>query len=267
MRRKPIENLFRSAGIFAVTVLASFVPTKLHAFDYTANPTADAFVTTGPSGNLSANNYGGAGALGVSAPGSAKGEFQSLMLYDLSGAKTAFDTQFGAGGWTIQSATLQFTATSPNNPIFNSSTAGQFSISLMQTNASWTEGTGSPSAPSATGVNFNSLAVLTNAVDQILGTYSFDGSTSGSATYNLALTAGMLNDINNGTQANLRLYAADTGVSYLFDSRSFGTISARPILDINAVAAPEPSTIALFGIGVILLPLTRRTRTTREGSR
>ncbi len=54
--------------LFALSVQAATV---------TLNPVADAFVTTGPAGNLSGNNYGGAGALAIAAPGLANGKFQA----------------------------------------------------------------------------------------------------------------------------------------------------------------------------------------------
>src|SRR6266404_5777901 len=101
------------------------------AASFSLNPSADAFVTTGPSGNLSISNYGGAGALSVASPDLPQGEFQSVLQFGLSGAKSSFDAQFGIGQWSIQSVTLQLTATSPNNAIFNASAAGQFGISWM----------------------------------------------------------------------------------------------------------------------------------------
>ena len=156
---------------------------------FTLNPSLDAFVTTGPSGNLSGNNYGGAGALSVAAPGLAKGEFQSVLQFDLSGARTSFNAQFGAGQWSIQSITLTLTATSPNNAIFNSSAAGQFGISWMQ-NDSWVEGTGTPNAPTTTGITYSSLPSFTGAGDESLGTFSFNGAPVGSVTYTLSLTPG-----------------------------------------------------------------------------
>lgn len=138
------------------------------------NPSADAFVTTGPTGNLSTTNYGTAGALSVAASGLSQGEFQSLLQFNLSGTKTSFDTQFGAGEWTIQSITLQLTATSPNNPLFNASAAGQMGISWMQNDA-WMEGTGNPRHPSASGVTFSSLSGLMSPSDETLGTFAFNG--------------------------------------------------------------------------------------------
>src|SRR5215510_7387289 len=70
---------------------------------FSLNPSADAFVTPGSSGSLANSNYGGAGALSVAASGLAQGEFQSLLQFNLSGAKSSFDTQFGVGQWSIQS--------------------------------------------------------------------------------------------------------------------------------------------------------------------
>src|SRR5215472_5783797 len=115
----------------AILLLANILVTTRWAASFSLTPASDAFVTTGPSGDLSNNNYGGAGAIAVSAPGLAQGEFQSVLQFGLSGAKASFDSQFGAGQWTIQSVTLQLTATAPNNPIFNSNAPGQFSISWM----------------------------------------------------------------------------------------------------------------------------------------
>ena len=58
-------------------------------------------------------------------------------------------------------------------------------------------------------------------------------------------------DAEAGDLVSLRLLAADSAVSYLFDSRNFGTASARPALSI--VAAPEPGVCAMFTLGAIVL--------------
>src|SRR5690349_17027060 len=68
---------------------------------------SDAFVATGPTGNLSDNNYGGGGALAVAASGLPNGEFQSVIKFGFSGVRNSFDAQFGAGGWSVQSVSLQ----------------------------------------------------------------------------------------------------------------------------------------------------------------
>ena len=144
------------------------------ASSFSTNPFADALVTTGPGGALSANNYGGAGGLAIAASGLPKGAFQSVLQFDLSGARNSFDAQFGAGQWTIQSVTLQLTAANNNNPgFFNATTAGQFSISLLKNN-SWVEGTGTPSAPAANGISYRPLRAVADADSEGDGRPSFD---------------------------------------------------------------------------------------------
>jgi PEP-CTERM motif. len=218
------------------------------------NPSADAFVAAGPSGNLSNNNYGGAGALSIAAPNLSQGEFQSVVQFNLSSVKSAFDSQFGIGQWSIQSVTLQITAAAPNNAIFNSSAAGQFSISWMQ-NDGWTEGTGTPGAPTTTGITFSTLNTFLSPGDETLGTFNFNGATSGNSTYTLGLTPSFSADVLAGNTVSFRMFAADTAVSYLSDSRSFGTASARPLLTITAV--PEPTSIAIALAGLCILARAR----------
>jgi hypothetical protein len=218
---------------------------------------ADAFVTTGPSGNLTLNNYGGAGALSIAAPGLSRGEFQSVLQFDLSAARASFDAQFGAGQWSIQSISLSLTATAPNNPIFNNGAAGLFGISWIQ-NDSWVEGTGSPGSPTQTGITFASLPGFLSAGDESLGTFNFGGGTNGIAAYSLGLASAFSADVLAGNVASFRLFAADSSVSYLFDSRSFGTVPARPLLSI--VAVPEPGPLCLFATGVALVAGARRSR-------
>ena len=221
------------------------------------NPSADAFVTTGPTGNLSNNNYGGAGALSIAAPNLSQGEFQAVLQFNLSSVKTAFDSQFGVGQWSIQSVSLQLTATAPNNAIFNPSAAGQFSISWMQ-NDGWTEGTGPPQAPTTTGLTFSTLNTFLSPADETLGTFSFNGGTSGNSTYTLGLTPSFSADILAGNTVSFRMFAADTAVSALFDSRSFGTASARPLL--TSTAVPEPASAALGIMAVCILATGKRAR-------
>src|SRR6266850_6678261 len=127
---KKIHNL-RLVRTFTFAVMASLLCLHGVAATFSLNPGADAFVASGPSGNLKNNNYGGAGGLSVAAPNLSQGEFQSVLQFSLSGAKSSFDSQFGAGQWSIQSVTLQLTAAAPNNAIFNASAAGQLGISWM----------------------------------------------------------------------------------------------------------------------------------------
>ena len=229
------------------------------AASFSTNAFSDAFVATGPNGNLSANNYGGGGALALAAGSLPLGEFQSVLQFHLAGARSSFDAQFGAGQWTVQSVTLQLTASPHNNAIYNNIAAGQFNISLMQNN-SWVEGTGTASIPTTDGISFNSLqsTYVNNANDQALGTFSFGGGSSGANSYTLGLTTGLIADLLNGDDLSLRLNAADDNVSYLFSSRANGTSASRPTLIINAI--PEPGSLAFCVIGLATLWLRRKGR-------
>src|SRR6266478_10227228 len=163
-RMKTILNEYyvRPSLLAVVSLLLAY---SASAATFSLNPSSDAFVTTGTGGSLSGNNYGGAGALSVSAANLSQNEFQSVLQFGLAGAKSSFDTQFGAGQWTIQSVTLQLTAAPPNNPIFNASSAGQFSLSWMQ-NDSWTEGSGTSASLSTTGITFSTLSNFVGIADE-----------------------------------------------------------------------------------------------------
>ena len=231
--------------LLTITMMPSL---PVHGAVANLNPTADAFATTGPVNDLATNNYGGAGALALSAVGSPKGEFQSVLRFDTSTAKSTFDSLYGAGLWSLQSVTLRLTAASLNNALFNANSAGSFGVSWMQ-NDGWTEGTGNPNTPTTTGITYSSLqATFINPLaDEALGTFSYDGSSSGTFVYTLNTPTGITADLLAGDPVSLRLSAADSAVSYFFDSRSFGTAASRPVLSITAV--PEPGTIALLVLG------------------
>jgi hypothetical protein len=202
----------------------------------TFNPIADAFVSAANP----TSNYGGAGALAISASDSTNGEFDSVMQFNLS----------SEAGLNISSITLQFTAASPNNPIFNASAAGQFSIVWMQDD-SWTEGTGMPNSPGSTGITFDTLPDYLGSSDETLGTYSFSGATSGANTYTLSLGSGFLADVEAGDDVSFELLPADNNVSYLLNSRSFPTTTSRPLLTVTTVPEPGNGLLVLAGFLVI----------------
>jgi len=225
--------------------------TSLRAATYGTNSFADTFVGTGATGSLINSNYGGSGALSVAASALSKGEFQTVLRFDLAGAKSSFDSLYGAGQWTIQSITLQLTAASPNNGIFNASGAGQFGVAWMQ-NSSWQEGTGTPPSPSAAGLTFNSLTNnFVSGGDQGLGIFSFGGGTSGANSYSLTLAPNFSTDVLAGNTVSFRLFAADSTLSYLLNSHEFGTAASRPLLTVSAVPEPASGMLAAVAFAVL----------------
>ena len=219
----------RSLNSFVGTGMALLVLSgagSARALDVT--PVADAFVTSAdPTGN-----YGGGGALAASATGLPKGELQAVLRFDLAAAKAAFDAAHGVGAWSLSSASLQLTAASPGNPVFNASAAGVVAAQWMQ-NDSWVEGGGTPSAPGASGITWSTLPSFLSGGDQALGTLAFTGATSGTTVYPLTLATGLAADATTGGLASIRLFAnpGDASVSGVFNSRSFATAAKMCIRD------------------------------------
>ena len=247
---------FRVSCLSAVYLaLIALQTAPAQAVQFSMIPTIDAFLRAAQP----TENYGATGSWAFAAAGLPQGEFQSVVRWDMAPAKASFDTTFGAGQWVVQSIGLKLTNAVPMNAIFNASAAGQFSIDWMQ-NDTWTEGAGTPMAPDNTGIMFGTLASFLSGSDQLLGTYAFSGATSGNATYSIGLVSGLLTDIYGGSLAGMRVYAADTVVAGVVNSRSFGMTgnANRATLLIDAVAVPEPATWLLAGAGCVALVLSRR---------
>jgi hypothetical protein len=243
------------------TVIGFFNLCTADAASVGVSPTLDTFVSK-TNGD---NNYGKAGALAVSNGSAAKGEFQSLLRFDFSAVKSTFDSTYGMNNWAVQSVVLQLTCAGPNNGLFNNpNVSGQLGFSLMNgTNANaWTEGTGTPATtpPATDGITYNTLPNYTSGSDVSLGTFSYTAANSGNVTYALAAPAVFASKVTSGGTANLRLFAADSSETSLFDSQDFtgGTnpATARPLLTVTAV--PEPAMMSLAGAFTLLLDRRRR---------
>jgi len=225
---------------------------------FSVNPSQDAFV----SATNSNVNYGKAGALSVS--NGAQGEFDSLLQFDLSSIKSSFDLAFGVGGWTVQSVTLQLTASTPNNAIFNSNSGhnigGDFSLTWLQDDA-WTEGTGTPKPPLVTsGLSYSTLPGLRTAgVDENLGTFAAPTSDTSARGYPLALTSSFTSDVSGGNLVSLLALPISSNVAYTTNSKDFnGVSSSFPLLTVTAQSVPEPATIGLLASGILPGLLRRR---------
>ncbi len=249
VRHSRIPTILAAAGL-----MVHWASGSACADVFSLNPVADTFVSSAqPDGN-----FGGAGGLTVAAPGQPQGEFQSLLRFDTVPAITSFNTTYGVGNWVITGMTLQFTTTAPNNPIFNPAAAGPFTLSWMQ-NDSWVEGTGGPSSPSATGVNFNTLPSFLSPSDEFLGNFNYPGGTSGTVVCSPIITGGLAGDVGFGNLVSFRLSAATTTIAWVFNSRSFGTVASRPVFSISVVGSPAPGAAGVFGLAS-LTALRRRRR-------
>jgi hypothetical protein len=263
---KSKSNLLAMAALTGGVLIASPFGGMADTYVIT-NTTADAFLASGSAGNpaganLTANNYGGAGTLAIAPASSLKGEFDSIIKFNTTGAVSQFNTTYGAGNWIITGLMLSLasnTGTSgaiPGNNIFNAVSGGNFGIYCLSVNT-WVEGSGTPSAPSATGVNFNSISMLLAGSDS-LGTFTYTPPGNNVyANYLLPSDPSLVSDAVAGGDVSLYLSAADNQISYLFNSRTFS--SGRPALTLTIAQTPEPATVSLLAaaLGGILF-LRRR---------
>jgi hypothetical protein len=223
------------------------------------------------SANNSTSNYGGAGALNVSGSsavnglGAAQGVFDSFITFNTSTLKAGFDSTYGAGNWTITDVQLTLTEQiNPSQTLFNRG-QGTFEIRWIAAD-SFTEGTGTPAAPSGTGLNYSTQSSLLNAgTDVSLGTSfaNVDPSThSGNVpeTYDLPFAnTSVYNDLASGGNVSFYLTATSSGIGDTFVSRTGpGNPGTAPTLTVTVASAPEPGRSVLFAGSLVLLAMKRR---------
>lgn len=222
------------------------------------SPTADAFARE----QAPTSNFGGGGAVAVSGSASvngsnqARGRVDSLLKFDAAAAKSAFDAAYGAGNWTIASATLRITEVgTPTSALFARG-AGGFSIAWLSDD-NWSEGSGTPAAPTtATGnqLSWNSLqTMLGGGSESLLGSFTSAGA-DGLISMGLALPAAFTGDAAGGNLLTLHAAPTTNTLGLTFNSRTNATPEARPILELTAI--PEPAAALPL---MLLLGLRRRT--------
>ena len=227
--------------------------TSLHASTYTNSVSVDAFVRA----SATTSNYGGAGALSVSgstatnASGVANGVFDTFIRFNTAGMVSNFNSTFGTNNWVVNGAILSVTEVgAPTQTIFNRG-KGAFEIRWIA-NDTWTEGTGMPNTPTTTGIVYNNEATLLNvANDFTLGSFTNSG-IDGLITFPFQLPVAFVSDLSSGGEVGLYLKAIDSGTGFTFNSRSFGTTSARPFLVVSAIPRPFIKSISVSGTDVLL---------------
>ncbi|HLX97036.1 MAG TPA: PEP-CTERM sorting domain-containing protein [Verrucomicrobiae bacterium] len=240
---KPAQSLLFAAACGMFFILPSTGKAAIYTIN---NTTADALLS-GASPTL---NFGGAGTLAIAPASSAKGEFDSVIMFNTAGAVSQFNTTYGAGNWAITGFTLSLASNFgangaiPNNNLLNTVSGGNFGIDWLSYD-SWVEGNGGGMGVANGAVSFNSISTLFSAGSDSLGTYLYTPPGNNVyASYSLPLDAGLVSDAAAGGAVSLYFYAADTQVSYLFNSKEFA--SNHPELTITATPVPEPTSAALL---------------------
>jgi hypothetical protein len=200
----------------------------------------------------------------VAGTNAANGPFLSLLQFNLSGAVTQFNAQYGAGNWTITGVSITLAGNAatqggnPGNTIFPTINGGGFNITWMQNN-SWTEGTGTPGSPevpggSSTDVTYNNLLSTyeTPGTDELLGSYTYTPPGNNVAlTWNLGAgssDSGFIDDIESSTPVSLLFSPTSSTMAYLFNSRSY-TSGNNPTMTVTAVPEPATGILLLAGLG------------------
>ena len=230
----------KSAVLFALMISAATAGAAV----FTNSVSQDAFVRAAAP----TSNYGAAGSLAVSGAsatngtGVTNGAFDSLIRFSTTAMVAGCNAAFGSNRWGVTGARFRVTEVgAPNNAIFNRG-KGAFEIRWIAADA-WVEGTGQPTTPTTNGVSYNDeAALLDGGVDVSLGTFTNSG-TDGVLSFALALPAGFLSDVKAGGEVGLFLTAVDPGIGFTFNARSFGTVGARPFLDVTV--RPLPVVIAM----------------------
>ncbi len=207
-----------------------------------------AFVCTGSpnyegGADLTGLNFGGSGTLAIAPASSPKGEFRSVVMFNLAGAVTLFNATYGSNDWTVGSLSLILTSNygqagvQPNNPIFNVISGGRFVIEWLADD-DWSEGSGTPASPTTDGVTWNSLPGLLAQPHLPLCTNDYvPPGVNVPVTWPLPLETNLVANLVSGGNVTFYFYAADDQVGYLFNSYIYGrgndpllTVVATPCL-------------------------------------
>ncbi len=116
-------------------------------------------------------------------------------------------------------------------------------------------------------LNFNNHgSYLTGA--ESLGTFSFDGSTNGQFSYTLNATPDFTAAVQAGGTVSFYVTAADTGISYLFNSKdncvNNSEPETEPALTINVQPVPEPGSLSILAAGLAAVASFARPRRARK---
>jgi hypothetical protein len=214
---------------------------------------ADTFVSSGQP----TSNFGALGAVEIAVPTGAQNRTQeSLIRFNTSAIESGFNTDYGAGNWTITGITLTLYSNfatagqQPGNSSFNQIAAGGFELDWLS-NDSWSE----------TGITWNTLASVlpgtgNNQLDS-LGDFYWPATGSSSAGWNLSLDANLVVDITSGSLATIfGQPTAGSTVGYLFNTLNNNPAYLNVTADLTS-DVPEPGIFGLLFAGLAGLAAAR----------
>ncbi len=241
------HHLTLNRTIKLATLLALALPVSLSASPTTVSQKveADTYVSSGQP----TVNFGSMGGMMIAVPtGAQPRKEESLIRFDTTSIKTAFDADYGAGNWTITSVTLSLFSNfstagqQPSNGSFNKIAAGGFEFDWLS-NDSWSE----------TAITWNTLASVlpgtgNNALASLGSFYwAADGSTS--QLWTLGLASDLVNDIAIGDKVTIfGQPTADSTVGYLFNTLNNNPAYLNVTADVTPVPEPASTAMVIFGL-------------------
>lgn len=207
---------------------------------------ANTFVSSGQPNS----NFGTLGAMEIAAPTSSQPRTEeAVLLYDTSALAAGFDSEFGAGNWTVSSVSLTLYSNvsnagqQPANSIFSKIAAGNFELDLLSNN-NWSQSSLTwdtlPDILPGSG-NTNTLASL--------GTFYWPANGGASSTWSLNPDPTLVSAITSGSEITLfGQPTAGSTVAYLFNTR----LNDPSYLNVIAEPVPEPSSQVLV-LGMLSL--------------
>lgn len=223
---------------------------------------------------------GGAGAVQGSSPTTNNGAntvpANETFKFNIGATVDSLNSTYGAGNWTVANPVLTFASSYAiqNNSRFGTE-SGTFDIYWVG-NDNWAQSRGDAPPPGSDGNRLLNPIYASNAAD--LSTWAGDESLLGSETftvpaggggyvnltYNLALTAPLINDITSatasptGTNPAASLYLMDTSSALAMIIFTGGQSQPLPTLSFDVTSVPEPASLSLVGVASLMLLRRRR---------
>lgn len=236
-----MRTVRKNAIIVVTGLVIAVMCERARAADFSLLPSQDAFARASEP----TRNFGAAGALavsgasGVNSSGEPQGAYESILQFDASLAKSAFDAQFGTGNWQLTAARLDITQVGmPISPIFNVG-AGQIAIRWISDD-NWLQGIGTPLPPPIDGggneITWNFLQTLVaGSTTSLLATQAVQVQT-GPVSIPLALTTAFSNDVISGGFVSIFAQPVTPTVGFTFFALEYPLDpAARPLLVLTAL--------------------------------